>query len=297
MNKQDFTDHSRRLAQAALALDTPLPAVGRAPDETELHAWASGKLSAEEAEQLTLQALQDPQLMQRFRDARAAVELDSSSLLSAVPTLKERLEDYVFAVSNSVASQLKSITKFGWSTSAAAGGLVTASLITLVFLFQSTNSNPPLTESWDSSSIIKSSFDGSNVMTPGDENIALLSGIQSIRPDLVSIKVSPQHKVVFAECASTGAGCDEPLATLASVGKLAATTDLTCRTSADINTMELADTGREQLHRALNRLHQHPSTHRYHALLERWRDSTTTQRYCASAAEIVERAIRTASAS
>lgn len=285
MIKQDSENKAKTLARAVIALDKPPLHEHETPDDEEIQRWVKGQLSRKRAEQLTLCALQDPLLMQRFRDMQNQSEPDN--LKSSLVAVKNRFEDTAYDLLYGIRERIAGLASGGSLIGHTGGGLVAASLVVGFFVFQIVDINAPPRQAWQDDFVIKSSLDSPGLEELTIERIALLRGIEDVRPEFVTVASLQPDKANLADCDETDRQCRERLAAFRSIGQLAVTTDQSCRsgTPTDVTTAV-------QLQDAIDKLAGHASAQPFLGPLERWRDSTKKQRFCASVAEFIERAIR-----
>lgn len=115
----------------------------------------------------------------------------------------------------------------------------------------------------------------------------MLQGINDTQPHIIYASGIQTEKLIFAACAVADGPCQERLATLRSIGQLAARTDQHCRSG------ERPDTDvAPQLRAGIDILTQHPASQPLLAPLQRWYRSNNVQQQCASAAQLIERAVQ-----
>ncbi|MFK7893221.1 MAG: hypothetical protein AB8B63_20570 [Granulosicoccus sp.] len=283
MNKPDTMEHARRLARAAIALDGRPQTYDDRPDDDTVRQWASGQLSAAQAQQLTLQALQDPALMQRFRQFK-----DNNRKRGPIPMATAfigTVKHTGYDIAASAQEHIKSLSLWGRSNKHLAGGLTVASLVVGVFALQGGNVMTPPQEPWQQQAVIKSDFNNGSAGPLSSEHLGLLLGIGDVLPDIAKTDTLQLDSRISSACSLSDETCRDRLAAMRSIGQLAANTDQSCREGTQVNV-----NATDQIKTVIDLLADLPSAERFMPPLQRWQNSESTDRYCASAADLIERA-------
>lgn len=293
----DADNQTRKMAQAAIIIDSPESASGEKPDMEELWDWMGGRVEAQRAQQIQSHVARDAQIYSQWRELRMALEeaelerpelnvSASNRQASAGYDLPSQAREYKSAGNDSSGFFERVLT---WLSPAPLGGAFATAAILGVAISIGMNQSRQQQAFWADWQSPKGLNQADVTVAETDLAKSFLSGMGNRMQELSIPPVGPAGQILNSEsdpCASDNQVCNERHNIMRELGKLSVAAKLACVVGQDANADDM-----QKIRSVLSFMASDTSMQRYLAPVRQWAATNDSDSRCRAVNSLIERGL------